>query len=119
MSLKNYRQLQQYRAQTAALEREWRSHVRTLQALPRRLGYKSINELIVALRTANKHNGSAGPLMPKNRKKRTPVTNEMKAQVKRLTLAGHSGRSMATRLNLSYPTVQKIKAELGLTKRPN
>lgn len=112
-------ELAKYQKKIAALEKELGAHHGKLRALPRKLGYKSVGELIAALRAASK-TGSA-PASKKARKtvrhKRTKITPEMKQKLKGYVEAGKTGSAIAKLIGISLPSVQNIKNELGLVKK--
>jgi hypothetical protein len=118
MKLAKLYQLEKYRAKAAAIERVWDSQKRMLLALPKRHGFKSVGEMIEALKIASKEGGAAvkgGPA--KRRKSRAVITDKTKDAVKKAVAAGHVAKQIAHDLKISTGTVNKIKAEFGLVKR--
>jgi hypothetical protein len=91
-----------------------------LISLPAQMGYSNVEELIVALREANR--GSKAPSKPKKNAakegagRRAKITDEVRAEVKQLVEAGKSGAEIATAVGISLPSVQNIKKQLGLVK---
>ncbi len=91
--------------------------------LPTQMGYSDVEELIVALRDANR--GSKPPIKAKKSAgkegtgRRAKITDEVRAEVKKLFEAGKSGADIATAVSISLPSVQNIKKHLGLVKARN
>ena len=118
MKLTKLYQLAKYRAKAAAIEREWDSQKKILLALPKSYGYKSVGELIKALKIASGQ-GSSQPSRStgKRRKARAIVTAKTKESVKKAVAAKQTANQIAHDLKLSPATVHNIKTELGLTKK--
>jgi DNA invertase Pin-like site-specific DNA recombinase len=91
-----------------------------LITLPAQLGYSDVVELIAALREA--HRASKTPRIAKKSAvkegagSRAKITDEVRAEVKKLIEAGKSGAEIATAVGISLPSVQNIKKQLGLVK---
>ncbi len=110
--------LRQYQREMAKIEKELSKFNAKLNSLPGKYGFKSMNAFIDALRAASK-GGSAAPAAagrPSMRKPRVEITAEMKAKVKALANDGKTGAQIAKAVNISIPSVQNIKKELGLVK---
>lgn len=111
--------LRQYQKQMAQLEKELGRFNAKLLALPGKHGFKSMNAFIDALRAAA---GSSG-VRPKSaavasgRKPRAKITAETKQKLKAMVQDGKTGSQIAKALNISLPSVQNIKKELGLVKK--
>jgi hypothetical protein len=94
-----------------------------LISLPAQMGYVDVEELIVALREANR--GSKAPSKAKKSAakesggRRAKITDEVRAEVKKLVEDGKSGAEIATAVGISLPSVQNIKKQLGLVKARN
>lgn len=99
-----------------------------LAALPGRYGFDSVNAFMKAVKDAvasagasprrgrkAKKAAAAAPRKEKARK-RARITDETKAQVKEMVVAGKSGAEIAAKLGISLPSVQNIKKALGLVK---
>ncbi len=56
------------------------------------------------------------PAVAGERRKRAVITDETRAEVKRLVEAGKTGAEIAQALGISLPSVQNIKKALGLVK---
>lgn len=104
-----------YQKKIAALEKQMARQNKRLLALPGKLGFKSVDELVAALRVAQGGSGEKAAA-PKPRRKRAVITAETKAQVKKLVEAGKSGSQIAKAVGISLPSVYNIKKALGLTQ---
>lgn len=112
------KKLQEYQRQMAKLEKELAGFNRKLLALPAKFGFKSMDAFIEALRAAAKTGGAEMPAAraATGRKPRAKITPETKQKVKALVTDGKTGAQIAKALNISLPSVQNIKKELGLVK---
>lgn len=123
MKLSNLHKMERLRAQAAAIESEWALHKRALLSLPNKLGYRSIKDLVKGLELVDKGDKVARSSHRKtaSRKRRVTISEATKRQVRQLVSEGRTGREIARSLNISVASIQKIKAELGLTRkrRPN
>ncbi|MFT3784226.1 MAG: helix-turn-helix domain-containing protein [Nibricoccus sp.] len=101
------------------------------KALPASVGLSTVDALIKALvpyaspRTKALFTGgspiassspNAVPVKPAARRKRAKITNETRAQLKKLVQSGKTGAEIAKTLGISLPSVQNIKKDLGLVK---
>lgn len=114
------KKLHQYQRQMAKLEKELARYSHKLLALPAKHGFKSMDDFIDALRAATGGSGKAAKSAAKSssgRKPRAKITPEMKQKVKALVGDGKTGGQIAKALNISLPSVQNIKKELGLVKK--
>lgn len=111
-------ELAKHQRKIAALEKEMSSANRKLLALPAKFGFKSMNDFIAELHAASGKSGKSAPKAPTatGRKKRAVITADTKAKVKSLANDGKTGAEIAKALNISLPSVQNIKKELGLVK---
>jgi len=117
--------LRQYQKQMARLEKELARFNSKLLALPGKYGFKSMNAFIDALRQAaggsgaraGSSNSAAASVSAGGRKPRAKITPEMKQKLKALVQEGKTGSQIAKQLNISLPSVQNIKKELGLVKK--
>jgi hypothetical protein len=91
-----------------------------LISLPTQMGYSGVEELITALREANRGNKNTGKAKKSTLKegagRRAKITAEVRAEVKQLVEAGKSGAEIAAAVGISLPSVQNIKKQLGLVK---
>lgn len=112
------KKLEQYQREMAKLEKELAGFNRKLTALPGKFGFKSMDAFIDALRVAGKSGGVKAPAKTaaSSRKPRAVITAETKQKVKALVQADKTGAEIAKALNISLPSVQNIKKELGLVK---
>jgi hypothetical protein len=53
----------------------------------------------------------------KKRRKRAVITEAMRAEVKKMSAAGKTGKEIAKAVGVSLPSVQNIKKALGLVKK--
>lgn len=98
----------------AALLRELHQELRSL---PVKYGFESLDPFIEALHEAaaprNAHKGNA---RKPGRKGRSKITDDIRAEVKRLVQHGQTASQIARTLGISQPSVFNIKQALGLTK---
>jgi DNA-binding NarL/FixJ family response regulator len=95
-----------------------------LASLPNKYGFNSVDEFITAVRAAGGTSGaprgrkaSSGGPKPTKRKRRMKITDETRAEVKKLVRAGKTGAQIAEQVGISLPSVQNIKKALGLVKK--
>jgi hypothetical protein len=108
------------KAKVAKLERVIATQLaRELASLPRKYGFVDVQDFITAVRHgAGKAMVSAGKKVAgQGRKPRVVITAGTKARVKSLVAAGKTGAEIARVVDISLPSVQNIKKELGLVKR--
>ena len=129
------KELEAARAKLASLEQSIADELnRELASLPARYGFASTSEFVSAVNAATgsgrgrrgrrrgRPAASEGGAKPaagrKGRKRRTRavITDETRAQVKKLVDAGKTGAEIAETLKISVPSVQNIKKALGLVK---
>lgn len=113
------KKLQEYQRQMAKLEKEVAGFNRQLLALPGKHGFKSMEAFIAALKAAAKLPGAAKAVsaVKSGRKPRAVITAETKQKVKAMVAADKTGAEIAKALNISVPSVQNIKKELGLVQK--
>ena len=100
-----------------------------LAALPAKFGFESVRDFVRAVNAAAgggrgrrrgrpPGKGKAAGAKKGGRKRRTRavITDETRAQVKKLVDAGKTGAEIAQTLKISVPSVQNIKKALGLVK---
>lgn len=109
-------ELKKYQLKVAQLEKEVGRSQRRLLGLPGKMGYRSMDDLIDALRQASAGSGSAARSSG-GRRKRAKITPEMKQKLKSLVQSGKTGSEIAHELGISEPSVHNIKKELGLVKK--
>ena len=126
------KELEAARAKLASLEQSLAAQLnKELAALPAKYGFDSVDAFLAAVKAAGggrvrrgRKAGSAGkagstgkPGGPgKKRRRRAVITDETRANVKKLVAAGKTGGEIAKELNISLPSVQNIKKALGLVK---
>ena len=97
-----------------------------LAALPASLGYESVAAFVKAVRAAaggkpvKRRKARKAASKPKKKQKKTrtraKITDETRAEVKKLVEAKKTGAEIAQSLGISLPSVQNIKKALGLVK---
>lgn len=120
------KELSAARAKLASLERSIADDLnKELAALPAKYGFESAGEFLAAVSAATgakvrrgRRPGSGGRGGPgKKRRARAVITDDTRAQVKKLVEAGKTGAAIAESLNISLPSVQNIKKALGLVRK--
>jgi hypothetical protein len=126
MVTKQIRELEVTKAKIVALEKSIAKRLhRELSTLHDKYGFGSLGEFINALRGT-----AGGGSVPKGRRgrpakaspsrakrrKRSIITDETRASVKKLVESGKTGSQIAKTLGISLPSVQNIKKALGLVK---
>jgi DNA invertase Pin-like site-specific DNA recombinase len=119
------KELDAARAKLASLEQSIADELsKELASLPAKYGFESANAFLAAVRAATggrvarrgKGKGKAKGGKGK-RRARAVITDETRAQVKKLVDAGKTGAEIAAELGISLPSVQNIKKALGLVKK--
>jgi hypothetical protein len=121
MVTKQIKELEVTKAKIVALEKSIAKRLqRELSTLHSKYGFSSLNEFIKALKgtsggkkTRVKAAKAAGKA---KRHKRSVITDDTRASVKKLVESGKTGSQIAKTLNISLPSVQNIKKVLGLVK---
>lgn len=103
----------------ASVERE---RAQELAALPGRYGFNSAVGFARAVQAAVGGKSRRGrkpnrPAAGKKHRKRATITDETRAEVKKMAEGGKTGNEIAKALRISLPSVQNIKAALGLVKK--
>jgi len=120
------KELEATRAKLAALEQAVAAELnQELAALPAKYGFDSADSFVAAVRNAaGKRRGrkpgsgkSAAAKSPGKRRKRAKITDETRAEVKKLVEAGRTGNEIAKAVGISLPSVQNIKSSLGLVRK--
>jgi DNA-binding NarL/FixJ family response regulator len=124
------KELEAARAKLANLEQSIADELnKELAALPAKYGFASAGEFVDAVRAATgggsgrrgrkpgkaKGAGKGGP--GRKRRTRAVITDETRAEVKKLVNDGKTGGEIAKNLGISLPSVQNIKKALGLVKK--
>ena len=97
-----------------------------LRELPASFGFENAVEFIAAVRAASgKRRGrkpgsgrvAGGTTAAGKPRRRSKITDEMRAEVKKLVEARTTGNEIAKTLGISLPSVQNIKKALGLVRK--
>jgi hypothetical protein len=128
------KELEAARAKLASLEQ---SIADELAGLPAKYGFGSVDDFVRAVKGAGAGGGGGGrgrgrrgrrpaaaaaPAStgkkggPGKRRRRAVITDETRAQVKKMVDGGKTGAEIAEALKISLPSVQNIKKALGLVK---
>ncbi len=116
------KELEAARAKLLSLEEQVRSELnKELAALPGKYGFDSAAAFVDAVRAATGGRRSRGAAKPATgggkRRRRAVITDETRAQVKKLVDSGKTGAEIAKQVGISLPSVQNIKKALGLVKK--
>jgi DNA-binding NarL/FixJ family response regulator len=129
------KELEAARLKLATLERSIADELnQELTGLPAKYGFASTSEFVSAVNAA----AGGGPGRPRGRRRGRPpsaaakpaasakrgrkrrtravITDETRAQVKKMVDSGKTGAEIAQTLKISVPSVQNIKKALGLVK---
>jgi hypothetical protein len=119
MKSNDYQKLAAYEQEIARLQKSLQKFNQKLLKLPAKFGFKSVAELIAALKQAagGKVAVATGGAAKAGKRQRAVITPEIKQQVKAMTTAGKTGAQVAAAVGISLPSVQNIKKELGLVKK--
>jgi hypothetical protein len=125
-------ELTQLREKVAALATEVATEQsKLLPGLPAQYGFKSTENFIAAVRSAaaggkgkrGRPSGKSGRMQStsastsQGRRRRARITDETRAEVKKLVQSGKTGAQVAKTLKISLPSVQNIKKAFGLVKK--
>jgi len=123
MVTKQIKELEVTKAKIVALEKSIAKRLKKeLASLHDKYGFSSLNEFLKALKSAaggSSRKGAKGnaPRAPgSKRRKRSIITDETRASVKKLVESGKTGSQIAKALGISLPSVQNIKKAQGLVK---
>ncbi|HEX2852870.1 MAG TPA: helix-turn-helix domain-containing protein [Opitutaceae bacterium] len=85
------------------------------RALPAKYGFPTVAAFLKAVKAAGgeRTKASGGG---KKRRTRAVITDDTRAQVKKLAAAGKTGAEIAATVGISLPSVQNVKKALGLVK---
>ena len=117
------KELEATRAKLASLEQAVQAElISELAGLPAKYGFESVAAFVSAVRDASstrlgRRKGKPAKPVPGKRRKRARVTDEVRAEVKKLVEAGKTGAEIAKATGVSLPTVQNIKKALGLVRK--
>jgi DNA-binding NarL/FixJ family response regulator len=120
------KELEAARAKVDALEQTIADELnKELAALPAKYGFASPADFVRAVNAATgggrgrrrgRPPGSGKGKRGRKRRTRAVITDETRAQVKKMVDAGKTGAQIAEALKISVPSVQNIKKALGLVK---
>jgi hypothetical protein len=125
MISENLKELEAARAKVLELEKTVAAQLSAeLCSLPAKYGFADMNGLIAALKAAARvptkvrkvKAAEATDAVTTQRRKRATITEETRAEVKKLVEAGKTGAEIASAVGISLPSVQNIKKALGLVK---
>jgi DNA-binding NarL/FixJ family response regulator len=117
MALNKLKQLEVTKAKMAALLEQITTELnKELRALPQKYGFTDVDDFVRAVKAAAGGKGKGKGAGGKARRKRAVITDETRAEVKKLVGAGKTGNEIAEKLGISLPSVQNIKKALGLVK---
>jgi hypothetical protein len=111
------------RAKLVALERSVAiERNKELAALPTRYGFENAKAFVKAVKAVGsgkrRQKSKATPTKADTKpRKRAHITDETRAEVKKLVGEGKTGNEIAKAAGISLPSVQNIKASLGLVKK--
>lgn len=115
--------LARYKQLVTRLEKSLARGNQKLLQLPAKYGFRSVKDLIAALKVAEKQDPASSSAraksMPGKRtrgRKRAKITVQTKALVQSLAKEGKTGIVIARKVGISVPSVANIKRELGLTR---
>ena len=115
-------QLNEARAKMEQLQQNVAAELtKELAGLPAAYGFDNVEAFVAAVRAASgKRRGRKAWGVAKTaggkRRKRALITDDTRAQVKKLAEGGKTGNEIAKSLGISLPSVQNIKKALGLVK---
>ena len=118
MSKNPIAELEYHRKKAAALEKKAAKYNQRLLGLPKKMGFKTIDALIEALKLASKSGRDAAPTgkVKAKSRKRAKITPKIEAKVKALVEEGKTGLEIAKAVGISIPSVANIKKKLGLVR---
>lgn len=116
------KELNETKSRVAALEQAIATDLATL---PARYGFDNPDAFIAAFRAASntqptrrRGRPAKATTTPKSakRRKRAKITDETRAEVKKLVEAGKTGNEIAQTVGISLPSVANIKKSLGMSR---
>lgn len=117
------KELEATKAKIVSLEKSIATQLQDeLSALPAQYGFETVQAFIKAVKAAaggrrKKSKGKAAAKVGGEKKRtRATITDETRAELKKLAEEGKSGPEIAAALGISLPSVQNIKKALGLVK---
>ena len=117
------KELHAVRTKLASLEKAIAAEMnKELAGLPAKFGFDSVADFVRAVtaasggRKSSRRRGAAKKGEGGKRRTRAVITDETRAQVKKMLDAGKTGGEIAATVKISLPSVQNIKKALGLVK---
>jgi hypothetical protein len=128
MNTDKFKELQAARDKLAAVVQQLaEERVKELATLPSKYGFASTSEFVAAVNKATgggsggkprgRKPGAAAAASGKKRRTRAVITDETRAQVKKMVAEEKTGHEIAKALGISLPSVQNIKKALGLVQK--
>ena len=118
MAKNAYIELEKYKNKIAALEKKLKQQSKRLADLPAKLGFKTVEDLIEALKSVSTESKSEAPKKAaKKTRKRAKITPKVEAEVKALVAKKMTGAAIAKKVGISLPSVGNIKKRLGLVAK--
>lgn len=124
MVTEKLKELDAARAKLASLEQSIADELITeLAALPAKYGFTTTSSFLAAVRAATggrvtrRGKGKVAKGGKGKRRSRAVITDETRAQVKKMVSDGKTGSQIAAELGISLPSVQNIKKAAGLVKK--
>lgn len=112
------KEIEATRAKLAALEATSAAELhKELASLPGNYGFATTKAFIKAVKAASGSPGRAAKVAKKGKRARAKITDETRAEVKKLVTAGKTGAEIAKALGISVPSVQNIKKAFGLVQK--
>jgi hypothetical protein len=117
------KELEAARAKVADLEQSIATELKAeLAALPFKYGFETAKAFLKAVRGATgtrrgRRPGSKAGAKSTGKRTRVRITDEMRADVKKLASVGKTGAEIAKTVGISLPSVQNIKKAFGLVKK--
>ncbi len=111
------KEIEAAKAKIAVLEQSVAAELtKELAALPAKYGFDNAKAFIKAVKVATGGGKVRAAGKGGKRRTRAVITDETRAQVKKMVEDGKSGAAIAKSLGISLPSVQNIKKALGLVK---
>ncbi len=124
MVTEKLKELDAARAKLASLDQSIAAELITeLAALPAKYGFTTTSSFLAAVRAATggrvtrRGKGKVAKGGKGKRRSRAVITDETRAQVKKMVNDGKTGSQIAAELGISLPSVQNIKKAAGLVKK--
>ncbi|MES2695071.1 MAG: helix-turn-helix domain-containing protein [Verrucomicrobiota bacterium] len=119
------KELETLRAKVSSLEQAISGDLDAeLKALPAKMGFADADSFIAAVQAATgkrrgRKPGSKNAVKKvEGKRTRSKITDDTRAEVKKMVEAEKTGAEIAKALKISLPSVQNIKKALGLVRKP-